>query len=66
MRRLAPLVVAASTLSCSSPQNVAEQFVPPAPMPRTMRALSFVTSAGRKCRMSALYLSLVPQVMVIS
>ena len=31
MRRLAPLVVAASTLSCSGPQNVAEQFVPPAP-----------------------------------
>ncbi len=35
MRRLAPLVVAASTLSCSTPQNVAEQFVP---VPPTMRA----------------------------
>jgi hypothetical protein len=38
MRRLAALVVAASTLSCSSPQNVTEQFVPRAPMPPTMRA----------------------------
>jgi hypothetical protein len=38
MRRLAVLVLAASTLSCSNSQNVAEQFVPSAPTPPTMRA----------------------------
>jgi len=38
MRRLAVLVLAASTLSCSNSQNVAEQFVSPAPTPPTMRA----------------------------
>jgi hypothetical protein len=31
MRRLAVVVIAASALSCSTPQNVAEQFVSPTP-----------------------------------
>ena len=38
MRRLAALVITASTLSCSNMQNVAEQASLPAPEPPTMHA----------------------------
>jgi hypothetical protein len=38
MRRLAVLLLAASALSCSDSQNVAQQFVSPAPTPPTMQA----------------------------
>ena len=38
MRRFAAVFVAAGTLSCSTPQNVGQQFAQPAPMPPTMRA----------------------------
>jgi hypothetical protein len=38
MRRLAVVVIAASAVSCSSPQNVAEQAQLPAPTPPPMRA----------------------------
>jgi hypothetical protein len=38
MRRLAVVVIAASTLSCSNSQNVAEQFVSPAPTSPPQRA----------------------------
>jgi hypothetical protein len=38
MRRFGVLVVAASTLSCSTPQDLSQQFTQPAPMPPTMRA----------------------------
>ena len=38
MYRLAVLVIAASTLSCSPSEDLSQQFVQPAPMPPTMRA----------------------------
>jgi hypothetical protein len=48
MRRFAVLVLVASTLSCSNSQNVAEQFVPPAPTPPTMRAPICVRPAEKE------------------
>jgi hypothetical protein len=38
MYRLAVLVIAASTLSCSPSDDLSQQFVPPAPIPPTMRS----------------------------
>jgi hypothetical protein len=38
MYRLAVLVIAASTLSCSPSEDLSQPFVPPASMPPTMRA----------------------------
>jgi hypothetical protein len=38
MYRLAVLVIAAGTLSCSPSEDLSQQFVQPAPMPPTMRA----------------------------
>jgi hypothetical protein len=48
MSRFSVLVVAASALSCSNSQNVAEQFVPPAPSPPTMRAPICVRPAEKE------------------
>ena len=38
MRRIAVLVIAAGTLSCSPSEDSSQQFVQPTPMPPTMRA----------------------------
>ena len=38
LRHFAAVVIAAGTLSCSTPQDMSQQFAQPAPMPPTMRA----------------------------
>lgn len=38
MRRFGVLALAVTTLSCSTSQDLSQQFMPPAPMPPTMRA----------------------------